>query len=90
MSESDYGGVDLDGHASAVEAEREKCAFALDSLIPGGNINLAEGESMSQMKLAIHVGVGKGAEPLLCGQLGGRIELEHLLLSPLLLNVHLI
>jgi len=74
-----------------VEAEGEQGAPALDPLITSSNIHLGERKGVAEVQLAVHVRVREGAEPLgWRAPVSGSIELEDLLLLPLLGKLRLI
>ena len=50
-------GTYLDGHSSAVESHREERSTTLHSLVTSGELDLGDGEGVSEMKGSVHVGV---------------------------------
>ena len=60
-SPSDPIGCNLDWHAGTVKGKGEQDLLALLSLKGDSEIDLAQGEGMSEVQLAIHVGIGKGS-----------------------------
>jgi hypothetical protein len=87
----------LDGHAGDMEAVGEQGALAEHALVPGGELDLGDGECVAEVEAPVHVGEGIVAEPLgvflaglrggEAGELGGRwgIYLEEALRSPAIL-----
>ncbi|KAK5635666.1 hypothetical protein RRF57_011377 [Xylaria bambusicola] len=64
-------GTRLDGHASAVEAERHEHTLAAHPGIAGGELDFGYGKAVADMKRPIHVRVSNGAEEL--GLLGTQV-----------------
>ena len=101
MSGRAHGRVEMSGnldwHAGAMKSVGEQHPLSQQSLITCTKLDLGDGERVSEMKRAIHVGVWEVSEPFgiflldLCGgqssQLswGGGIDVESLLVFPFLL-----